>query len=36
MVYKPDFFTNPAVITDFELPREVDSDASANEHTATY
>jgi hypothetical protein len=35
MVHKPDFFTNPAAISDFQIPGEVDPDPSANDYTAT-
>ncbi len=35
MTYKPDLFTDPSIITDLEIPGEVDFDPSANEHTAT-
>jgi hypothetical protein len=30
VVNKPNFFTNPAVVTNFKVPREVDSNPAAN------
>jgi hypothetical protein len=36
MVNKPDFLSNPAIISDFEIPGEVDLDSSANDYVAAH